>query len=305
MKVSVAICTWNRARLLDQTLESISRLELPHRLDWEVVVVDNNSTEPAVPFVLADWKKKLPLRVVIEKEQGHSAARNCAIQHAQGEYIVWTDNDVLVSKNWLSSYLRAFREHPTAAFLGGPIQPIFESEQPHWISDTWDICAPVYATRNLGDQPLRLGLDRLPYGANFAVRADIQKKFTYDTKWGRKSNAMVGEDEVSVLRRIVESGHSGIWVPDAKLEHFIPDDRATESYVGSYYFGQGFTNALKDKVTRGRFWIWCDALRTRASYRVHRWFSRPQVWVARLVHANLCQGELAGLKYLRTHPAPE
>ena len=110
MKISVAICTWNRARLLDLTLESISNLKIPPKIDWELIVVDNNSTEPAAPFVLEDWRKKLPLKIFIEKEQGHSSARNCAVKHSSGDYIIWTDNDVLVSENWLAEYAQAFTE---------------------------------------------------------------------------------------------------------------------------------------------------------------------------------------------------
>ena len=296
MKITVAICSWNRARLLDQTLESLSHLQVPHQLEWEIVLVDNNSTEPAVPFVISDWRSKLPLRSFIEKEQGHSAARNCAIREATGDYIVWTDNDVLVETDWLSAYWRAFQMHPEAAFFGGEIDPLFEESRPDWIAATWDICAPVYATRKLGDQEFQLDSKRLPYGANFAVRSDIQRKFPYDTRWGRKQTGMVGEDEVAVLRQIIDSGESGYWVPDARLKHVIPPDRASEQYVASYYHGQGVTNTLKGKVERSRFRIWLDSIRSTWSYRFHRRFSQPQVWVSRLVHASLCRGELAGFK---------
>ena len=298
MKISIAICTWNRARLLDQTLESISHLNIPKGLDWELVLVDNNSTENAVPLVISGWRSQLPLVTAIEKEQGHSAARNRAVELASGDYIVWTDNDVLVSRDWLAAYADAFRKNPDTDYFGGKIQPVFEGYEPDWISDTWDICAPVYATRDLGEEPIELGPDRLPYGANFAVKTKVQRKNLYDTKWGRKTSQMVGEDEVSVLRSIIEQGGKGRWVPDAKLNHFIPEDRATEEYVASYYFGQGITNAMIGKVDRGRLSIWLDQWKSWLGYRLHRRFSKPIVWVSKMVHSSICRGELSGLKSL-------
>lgn len=298
MKISVAICTWNRARLLDQTLESLSLMEVPPGLDWELIVVDNNSSEPAVPIVLSGWKNNLPLVTAIEKQQGHSAARNRAVELATGDYIIWTDNDVKVAPNWLAAYANAFRQNPETAFFGGEIKPVFEQGKPEWIEKTWDICAPVYATRELGEDPVELGEGKLPYGANFALKTDIQRQHLYDTKWGRKTSAMVGEDEVAVLRAIVNSDGKGRWVPAAKLQHMIPADRASEKYVAAYYFGQGFTNALKGKVDRSRLSIRMDALMSHWSYRIRRLFSPPIVWVSKMVHSNICAGELAGLKHL-------
>ena len=299
MKISVAICTWNRARLLDQTLESISKLDIPEKLDWELVVVDNNSTERAVPIILNAWREQLPMVTTIEKKQGHSAARNCAIELAKGDYIVWTDNDVNVSKQWLAAYADAFRKNPEAVYFGGPIEPVFENGKPDWIEKAWDMCAPVYATRDLGKEPFELGHHNLPYGANFAIRTDIQKKFPYDTKWGRNATGMLGEDEVSVLRAIDESGEKGFWIPDAALEHVIPEDRATEKYVSDYYFGQGFANALKDNVTDGRSTIRWKAFQCRFRYRWHKLFSNTRNWVFNMIHASIFKGELAGLKSLK------
>lgn len=303
MKITVAICTWNRARLLDQTLESLSKMDVPRGLDWELVVVDNNSTELAVPLVLNGWRQQLPLVTAIEEQQGHSAARNRAVELATGDYLVWTDNDVRVSPQWLAAYADAFRKYPDVAFFGGEIKPVFEEGKPDWMESTWSICAPVYATRDLGNELLELDETKLPYGANFAIRADFQRRFPYDTQWGRKTTSMVGEDEIAVLTAVARAGGKGLWLPDARLEHVIPADRANESYVGAYYFGQGLTNALKGKIERGRFRIWWEALVSLWKYRLQRRFTSPQAWVSFLAHARIRQGELAGLKQLRQNQA--
>ena len=206
--------------------------------------------------------------------------------------------NVLVDPKWLNAYARAFKDNPDAGFFGGKIIPVFEGSKPDWIEATWDICAPVYAQRDLGDQPVQLNSDKLPYGASFAVRMDLQKKNLYDTQWGRKKEGMVGEDEVSVLRRLTEQGEFGIWVPQATLAHVIPEDRATEKYVAAYFFGQGFTKALKGLSRQSRWSIWWQGFWNSWAYRFHRRFSKPIVWVSRMVHSHICYGELAGIKTL-------
>src|SRR5262245_24930446 len=83
MKVSVVLCTWNRAVLLDRALTHIEKLQIPTDVQWEVIVVNNNSTD-STEEVIARHKKGLPLRNFFEPKQGVSHARNLASQEATG-----------------------------------------------------------------------------------------------------------------------------------------------------------------------------------------------------------------------------
>src|SRR4051794_35896246 len=103
MNVTVAICTWNRAGLLDQTLSEMGRLRIPSGLEWELIVVNNNCTDPT-DEVIARHTGRLPIRRVSEPRPGQSNARNAAVRVARGDYIVWTDDDVLVDPLWLAAY---------------------------------------------------------------------------------------------------------------------------------------------------------------------------------------------------------
>ncbi len=127
MNVTVAICTWNRARLLDETLSRFRSVRVPAGLDWELLVVNNRSTDDT-DEVLKKYESALPLRRLFEPQQGLSHARNCAIAAAQGELLLWTDDDVLVDADWLGQLVRAANSHPTAAYFGGPIDPWFETD---------------------------------------------------------------------------------------------------------------------------------------------------------------------------------
>ena len=101
MRVTIAICTWNRCDLLRQTLERMTGLMQPPGTEWELLVVNNNCTD-GTDQVLSGFEGRLPLRRVFESRPGQSNARNAAVGAARGEFILWTDDDVLVDPNWLN-----------------------------------------------------------------------------------------------------------------------------------------------------------------------------------------------------------
>ena len=90
MRITVAICTWNRAELLRQTLEGIQSLRVPRGLDWELLIVNNNCTDHT-DAIIKTFGDRLPIRGLVEPEPGQSNARNAAARHATSDYIIWTD----------------------------------------------------------------------------------------------------------------------------------------------------------------------------------------------------------------------
>ena len=97
MLITVAICTYNRATALEHALGTLTHLVPPHDARWELVVVDNASTD-RTREVLAAFAGRLPLRVAFEQKSGLSHARNCALDNAGGDYVLWTDDDVEVGR---------------------------------------------------------------------------------------------------------------------------------------------------------------------------------------------------------------
>jgi hypothetical protein len=91
MKITVAICTYGRPAQLSMALQHMERLRIPAFVDWELLVVNNDGGEETQAAALS-FVGRVPLRVVREPAPGLARARNCAIQHARGDYIVWTDD---------------------------------------------------------------------------------------------------------------------------------------------------------------------------------------------------------------------
>src|SRR5262245_59034882 len=125
MRISVVICTWNRAALLDQPLAHFANLRIPAGTDWELILVNNRCTD-ATDEVLARHDDRLPLVRLYEDRPGKSFAANRAVDHGSGELLLWTDDDVLVDPGWLEAYVRAAEQYPHATFFGGTVEPLFE-----------------------------------------------------------------------------------------------------------------------------------------------------------------------------------
>lgn len=301
MNLTVAICTWNRCQLLRKTLQQMTKLEVPDGIEWELLIVDNNSSD-ATAQVIAEFRDRLPLRSVFEAVPGTSHARNRAVREAAGEYIVWTDDDVLVGEDWLAAYVAAFRRWPTAAVFGGPIEPWFEGSPPAWLARAFGTVAGAYAALDLGPRPIPLTYDRYPYNANLAARTEVHRRVPYDTQLGPRPGDTMRGEEMVLVRELLAAGEQGWWVPEARVRHFIPRERQTLRYLRGYYYGGGKVLALLENGVNassstflGRpVWLWRQAVTYEALFQLRRFVARPEVWVEDLKWASTSWGQLRG-----------
>jgi glycosyltransferase involved in cell wall biosynthesis len=295
--VTVAICTRNRSRALERTLRSLAAVVLSPSLSWEVLVIDNGSSDDTAN-VVRSLAQLLPLRPVVESRIGLSHARNAAIGEARGDYILWIDDDVLVDVDWLRAYHDAFREWPDLAFFGGPIVPTFEGTPPRWLRSALPNVGNAYAARDLGPAPVVLTRDTLPFGANFAVRTDEQRRYPFDPELGRRGTALLAGEEWAVLEAMIAGGASGRWVPGARVQHVIPVERQSVRYLRRYYVENGMSLALTrsasgEPTLLGRpRWAWREAVLQELAYRARRAYANADVWSVHLRRASVAWGLL-------------
>lgn len=252
--ISVVICTRNRADQLASVLGSMCDLIVPFGLVWEICVIDNGSTDHT-PDVVQGFAARLPILLAREPAAGLSNARNRGVQVARGRYICWTDDDVEIDVGWLAAYAAAIQRHPDAAVFGGRILPQLEPPTPRWfaeLADRWPLTT-LLAARDFGDEvtPLTLEGGRVPWGANYAVRAVEQRKLRYDPNLGVSPDQKRLGEEAEVIFHILSEGGSGWWVPDAKVRHIIPLRRQTRAYVYEYFSASGETLAYLEAVAPG------------------------------------------------------
>ncbi len=296
VSLSVCICTFNRAALLERTLRQLAAVRVPGSVELEVVVVDNGSTDPT-PAVLQQLGGMLPLRPVREVRLGLSHARNAAARAARGEMLLWTDDDVLVEPGWLEGYARACREFPDVGFFGGPVDPWFEGEPPAWLRESFPTLGQAYAIRDLPPGTTHLTCQSLPYGANFATRAALHARLSFNPDLGRvgRRGGCLSE-ESSFLQRALDLGYSGRWVPESRVAHLIPRERQTLRYLRDYFIVAGSTptnpsNGGPTLWGRPR-WLYRSLLENELKFWATRWLTGPRIWLPYLREASIARGAL-------------
>jgi len=222
LDVTILLTTRNRASLLEATLRSMASLDVAG-LAWDVLVVDNGSSDDT-PRVLAAAAARLPLRVMTEPALGKSLALNAALRTLMAPLVIFTDDDVLYAQGWAQAYVSAARRWPDARLFGGPIEPLFPSGTPLWLTQH-RFCEGAFA-RFACDAP-EGPIDHLPFGPNFAVRGAALEGFQLDPELGPAgSRYPVGQD-TAMLRRLSAGGHRVIFVPSASVRHVIRDEQIT------------------------------------------------------------------------------
>jgi glycosyltransferase involved in cell wall biosynthesis len=242
MRFSIVIATYNRAALLEDTLESLSHLEPGS--PWEVIVVDNNSPDNTREVVEAAAPTyPVPLRYAFEREQGRSAALNCGFRIAEGEIIVTTDDDVRVQPDWLNR-IETGLDSLRCDYVGGRVVPMWESQPPHWLPRTNGQLWAVIALLDYGAEPIKFG-KRVPLGVNMAMRREaIERAGGFDTRIGRKAGTLLGQEVREWCLRAHAAGLVGYYVPDMVVEHLIPSDRLNKEYFRRWFYWRGISRAM-------------------------------------------------------------
>jgi glycosyltransferase involved in cell wall biosynthesis len=116
--VSVIIPAHNRQGFLEEALDSVARQTLQ---DFEVIVVDDGSTEPVAPTIADHAARPTVIR---QPRRGPAAARNSGVQHAAADILAFLDSDDLWDPTKLERFIRALDDHPDRHVFYGPMRPI-------------------------------------------------------------------------------------------------------------------------------------------------------------------------------------
>jgi glucosyl-dolichyl phosphate glucuronosyltransferase len=252
MDVTVLICTYNRAARLGETLDTLARtqFESGRPLEWDVLVVDNNSSDPtrdAVESRMAGYP--VPLRYLFEPRQGKSNALNAGLASTAATIIAFTDDDVRVDRRWLEAGCRPMLDDSAIDYTGGPVHPIWEREAPDWLdcarSDLWGTLAILdYGTEPFVFEERR----RVPLGANMAVRRSLIDRIGgFDPGLGRTGTSLLGQEQADFFCRSRAAGARGLYVPAMSLRHHVPAARLQREYFRRWWFWKGISKARLER----------------------------------------------------------
>lgn len=250
MTVTIALCTYNRARLLARALDALLR-EPEIGADSEVLVVDNRSTDDT-PVVAAAYAERYPfVRVVREERQGLSHARNRAYRSSGAAYVAYLDDDAVVEPGWLAAFFEALARSDHAGALGGPIYPDFEEEPPWWFD-------AEYVTRRFGRREGPLGplyVRQGFSGGNMAIRRDLLDALGgFDPGLGMAGERVHFGEESDFFQRLHERhGNVTYYAPAMAIRHLEPAHKQRPGYLARRMFasGQLFTEATARASGRG------------------------------------------------------
>lgn len=228
--LTVIICTYNRAKYIGPLLESLAANDLA-KSEYEILLVDNNCTDNtrAICDAFAAAHKDVRFRYVVEPEQGLSAARNKGIKEAKGDIIVYVDDDALVDAHYLRDYAEWFAAHQETMACGGPIEPLYETEEPKWMSPYTK--ALLTAWMNYGDKVREYPKGRYPGGGNAAYRKEVFDKVgLFNTALGRKGGNLMGSEEKDIFDKMHALHMQVLYLPTPVLHHCIPQAKLEKDY---------------------------------------------------------------------------
>ena len=228
--LTAIICTYNRAKYIGGLLESVAKNDLA-KSAYEIVLVDNNCTDNTreICEAFAKAHKDVQFRYVLEPEQGLSAARNKGIKEAKGDVIVYIDDDALVDTDYLRTYAEWFETHPETMACGGPIEPLYETKEPSWMTPYTK--ALLTAWMNYGDKVREYPKGRYPGGGNAAYRKEVFDKVgLFNTALGRKGGNLMGSEEKDIFDKMHSLGMQVLYLPTPILHHIIPQAKLEPDY---------------------------------------------------------------------------
>lgn len=248
---TVAIPTYNGEHRLPELLESLQNQLKTEHLSWEIIVVDNNSTDNTAEVVRSyqrNWQCPYPLKYCFEPKQGAAYARNKAIAVAKSQLIGFLDDDNYPNSNWVEAAYNFSQQHPQAGAYGSQIHPDWEVEPPA----NFQRIAPFLAITERGNLPLLYEARKklLPPSAGLVVRkqAWIESVPTDPILTGRvKGNMLTGED-LEMLSHIQKAGWEIWYNPEMEIDHKIPTSRLQKEYLIPFFRGIGLSRYVTRMV---------------------------------------------------------
>jgi len=250
--VSVVICCYNSAKLLPATLEHLSRQKTRKYVDWEVVIVNNASTDNTSEVAATEWKKypdcKGSLKIAYQPIPGLAAAREKGIEESKYEYIVFCDDDNWLDENFVQNVVRLMRSNSDIAIAGAETQEVCEVDPPEWFHKwkNWS-----YAVGEQFERPGDITWSRgFVWGAGMVLRREALEKLYGDgfksllTDRKGKELASGGDTEICYAMRL--AGWRIWYDPELKLKHYMTAPRLKWEYFLKLWKGFGVSTAGLD-----------------------------------------------------------
>lgn len=276
MLLTVAICTWNRAGLLRETLESLQLLRIPDGVEIETIVCDNNSTD-TTKDVLREFEAQYSCRSIFEPNQGKSHALARLIHEARGDWILFLDDDIRPDLDWVIGYCEAMARYREATFFAGQIYPRLEvplTGLKGYIFRAFPGVSGVVTSET--DYRITIETSTNVGGGNTAFRRDsvLIRSANQILRRFAEQNAIC-EDTVLLLDHL-DQGCEGWFLTAPKVFHYVPQERAGLAWFWTWSYRRGKTYCrtpweIAEGLTLTRYSLqvrWTAALQNLTGFRI-------------------------------------
>lgn len=247
-QITIAICTYNRASYLKDTLDDLVEQNVSPK-EFEILVVNNNSKDgtETVCEIFSKTQPEYNFKYVMEQVQGLSYARNRAARESQTPVIIYIDDDVKLPHNFVQTAIAYIEKRPSTMCAGGRIHVSFDDTDPDWIPDE---LMPMFGLHDLGDEDQFYPPSNFPRGGNMMIRKSIFDVFSYfDTHLGRKGNQLLGSEEKHFFEKLRKNGIELHYWADLELTHRIGSNRLEKEYLEEQSVGIGRSERLRVSET--------------------------------------------------------
>jgi glycosyltransferase involved in cell wall biosynthesis len=245
--ISAVVCTLDRAAYLQRCLGSLQSQSLAGPL-YEVLVVDNGSTDETRQVVTAAADRTANLRYLFESQKGLSRARNHGWQEARGRYVAYLDDDAVACPQWLERLVDAFETAtPSPGCAGGRIELVWECPRPAWLSDT---LLPSLGKIDWSDEPVFLSRAQWLGGGNIAFRKPLLQAIDgFPLALGRVGANLLSSEEILVRHQLEVRGYPCFYRPDASVLHHVHPSRVSRRWFLRRNYWQGISAAILQRLT--------------------------------------------------------
>ena len=247
-KLSAVICTYQRYDYLDTAIKSLLEQDSKASV-FEILIIDNSPDNPARAASAKKYADNNRVRYLTVDRAGLANARNVAAAQSKAEIIAFLDDDAIAEPGWVSAIISGFNAHPEATIGGGPIDPIYEIPRPNWLNDR----LAVYLTAiDWGPRIRFLDANEWVAGANIAYRREAYLAAGgCNTSLGRTGagNSLLSNEETELSDRLKARGGKVLYVPNARVQHFVPASRINREWFRRRAMWQAISDQMIGDLT--------------------------------------------------------
>lgn len=239
--LSVIVCCYNSARRLPETLQHLL-LQKATNLDWEIIIVDNASTDNTAKVANGILSRAWPAgkyTVVSEQQPGLIYARKKGFSVAQFDKLLYCDDDNWLDENYIQNAVAILNTHADIMILGGKGEPVFEKTKPQW----FDKYQGSFAVGPQGLQTSGIEQVNAVYGAGTVIRRtlfnELEKVQFESLLTGRKENQLISGEDIELSRVAGYFGYKVAWAPILTFKHLMTEGRMNWPYLKKLNHGFG------------------------------------------------------------------